>query len=131
MTKLLPPKYRKMNPVDFFILEQPKKLQPLLKKLRYIILSSSPHIEEKIVYNIPFYYLHKRIFYVNPQNTFVELGFCNGFLISEYPILESKNRTQVKTISYNSLQDVDEEILMSILQEAILLNEWKNAKKKS
>lgn len=119
-----------MSPIDYFILDQPEKLQPILKNLRSIIISCSPHIEEKMVYGIPFFYLQKRVFYLNPKNNFVELGFCNGYLISDHPSLESKNRTQVKTITFSHFKDVDEESLREILQEAILVNEFLARKKK-
>lgn len=119
-----------MSPIDYFILDQPEKLQPILKKLRSIIISCSPHIEEKMVYGIPFFYLHKRIFYLNPKPSFVELGFCNGFLISDHPMLESKNRTQVKTITFHHFNDVQEKSLREIVQEAILVNEFLSGKKK-
>jgi uncharacterized protein YdhG (YjbR/CyaY superfamily) len=53
-----------VSPVEFFIIEQPPEVRPMLKKLRHLILSASPKIEEKLVYNIPFFYGRKRIFYL-------------------------------------------------------------------
>jgi hypothetical protein len=80
-----------MSPVEIFILDQPENLKPILKKLRGLILSSSPFIAEKLVFNIPFFYGKKRIFYVNPQKSWVDLGFCEGYLLAENPVLETKN----------------------------------------
>ncbi len=118
-----------MSPIEIFILEKPEKLRPTLKKLRGLILSASPFIEEKMVYNIPFFYGKKRIFYLNPQETWVDLGFCEGYLLSDHPVLQTKNRTQVKTIRFNKIEEIEEDVLLPIIHEAIIIDEVKNRKK--
>ena len=119
-----------MSPVEIFILDQPEKLKPVLKKLRGIILSASPFLEEKLVYNIPFFYGKKRIFYLNPQETWVDIGFCDGHLLAENPILETKERTLVKTIRYHSFNEIKEDDLLPIIHEAIIIDQIKNNKAK-
>jgi len=119
-----------MSPVEIFILEQPDKLKPVLKKLRALILSASPFIEEKLVYNIPFFYGKKRIFYLNPQKTWVDLGFCEGYLLAENPILQTKERTQVKTIRYTTISEIIDDDLLPIIHEAIIIDQLKNKKGK-
>lgn len=109
-----------MIPVEEYCLELPKHIQPILKKLRLLILSTTPNLEERIIYGIPFFYLKKRIFYLNPTKYGIDLGFCEGYLLSEHPIVDIKNRSKVRTISYNSPKQIDEEILIPILHEAIL-----------
>lgn len=108
-----------MTQVEEFILEQPENIQLLLKKLRFLILNSAPQIEERIVYGIPFFHLKKRIFYLTLKKERVDLGFCEGYLLSEHSILEIKGRSHVRTISYFSHEEIDEDILTPILQEAI------------
>ena len=93
-----------MSPAEEFISDQSNRLKPILKKLHYLIISSSPYVEDRIVFGIPFYYGRKRIFYINPQKQSVDLGFCEGNLLSENPILKTKNRKQVKT-KYSTLCD--------------------------
>ena len=119
-----------MSPVEIFILDQPEKLRPVLKRLRGLILSASPYIEEKLVYNIPFFYGKKRIFYLNPQETWVDLGFCDGHLIANNPILETKDRTQVKTVRFYSFNEIIDEELLPIIHEAILIDQIKSKKRK-
>ena len=119
-----------MLPVEIFILDQPENLRPVLKKLRGIILSASPFLEEKLVYNIPFYYGLKRIFYLNPQDNWVDLGFCEGFLLTENPILQTKNRTQVKTIRFFSISEINEDDVLPIIHEAIINDQARNKKRK-
>jgi hypothetical protein len=119
-----------MSPVEIFILDQPENLGPMLKKLRGLILSASPYLEEKLVYNIPFFYGLKRIFYLNPQETWVDLGFCEGYMLGENPVLQTKNRTQVKTIRFYSINEIDENIVLPIIHEAIIIDQIKNKKGK-
>lgn len=129
MTRRRHRKSSRMSPVEFFILDQPEELKPIIKKLRELILSASPFIEEKMLYNIPFFYGTKRIFYINPQKKWVDLGFCQGYLLGENEVLQSKNRTQVKTIRFISSEEIKDDILLPIIHEAIIIDQLKNNKK--
>ncbi len=119
-----------MSPVEIYILEQPSELRPILKKLRYLILSAAPQITEKLVYNIPFFYGKKRIFYLNPLKDGVDLGFCDGYLISDNPVLERKSRSQVRTIFYCHPAEIDEEVLLPLIHEAIIIDQNKPKRKR-
>lgn len=110
-----------MNVVEEFILEHPKEIQNILKKLRFLILASAPQLTEKISHGIPFFSLKKRIFYLNPGKNHVDLGFCDGHLLSENPLLETKNRTQIKTIRFNRADELNETNLLPVIHEAILI----------
>jgi len=93
--------------------------------LRQLILSASPQIEEKLVFNIPFFYGRKRIFYLNPAKNGVDLGFCDGHLMAENPLLETKNRSQIRTAFFSHLSEIPDEILLPLIHEAIILDEIK------
>lgn len=114
-----------MSPVEEFILEQTQNIKPILYRVRELILSASPYIQEKMVYNIPFFYGKKRMFYLNPHKNGVELGFCYGYLMAEHDVLKSKNRSQVKTLSFYSPEDVQEETINPLIHEAILIDQVK------
>lgn len=119
-----------MSTVEEFIEEQPENLKPLIRKLHNLITSASPYIDDRLVYGIPFYYGKKRIFYIAPQKKSVDLGFCEGHLLSENQILETKNRTQVKTIRFNNINEINAEIILPLIHEAIIIDENRNSKKK-
>lgn len=101
----------------------------MLKKLRHLILSASPQIEEKLVYNIPFFYGRKRIFYLNPVKNGIDLGFCNGYIMEKNPLLETKNRSQIRTAFFNNLSEITEEILLPLIHEAIIIDQNKLKRK--
>ena len=112
-----------MSPVEEYILEQPGKVKSLILKLRDFIVSASPFIEEKLVYGIPFFYAKSRVFYINPKKDLIELGFCKGHLMAENPILRTKNRTQVKTIEFGELNEIEENTLLPLIHEGFIIDE--------
>ena len=82
-------------------------------------------LTDKIRYNIPFYYGHSWICYLNPVGEDrVELAFLRGNELSNAAgLLLSKGRKQVAGVEFASVQDIPKEALDDILQEAILLDE--------
>ncbi len=52
-----------MTSVNDYIAQQPKDIQPILEKVRQIILNASPNIVETIKYGMPTYVLSKNIFH--------------------------------------------------------------------
>lgn len=114
-----------MLDVEVFITEQPHNFQPIYKKLRFLITSQIPQIEEKMAYGIPFFYLKRRIFYLSPKKKDVELGFCDGYLLSDNPVLDVKGRSQVRTIFFSSHKEVDENIIIPLIHEAVIVQKQK------
>lgn len=115
-----------MTPVEQYILELPENLKPLVKKIRHLIISASPFIEEKLVYGIPFFYGKKRIFYITPKKDNIDFGFCNGYLMAENRLLQIKDRTQVRTITIYKLSEIKDEVLIPLIHEAIIIDENKD-----
>lgn len=89
------------------------------------LLMNHPSMVTKIRYNIPFYYQKSWICYLNPlKNGAVELVFLRANELSnEQGALQFNGRKQVAGLSYYSPQDIDENLLLEILGEAILLDE--------
>ena len=59
-----------MNEVTLYILQFPREVQVILNKIREIILSQAPEIEEHIAYGMPAYKLNKKplIYYAAFKN---------------------------------------------------------------
>lgn len=63
----------------------------IVEPLRELILSTIPDVREKLAYNVPFYYRHKRLCYLWPSSVpwgktrpeTVQLGFCYGHLLQD------------------------------------------------
>jgi hypothetical protein len=113
-----------MNPVESFIYNLGQPESEIAEILRHFILSLDPSIREKIAYGIPFFYKNKNICYLNPSSGGIDLGFVRGSKLQiQHPGIESKNRKMVRTIFLKKVDDIDFELLLSVMKEALYLDE--------
>jgi len=114
-----------LKTVDDYISNLTPRLSEVVLAIRDIILSSGPGIEECIKYKIPFYKRYSNICYINVRKEkIVDLGFTKGYLLSNHQdLLEAKGRAQVKTITFETVDDIDENQIAEIISEAILIDE--------
>ena len=114
-----------MDPVDEFIASAKPELQPILQRLRHIVLKTSPLISEEIKWKIPYYSYNGMLCYLNPRKKSVDLGFSYGAKLSNAQGLLTGSGSVVKHITIYSLDEIDEDGIMSVLKEAMYLNEIK------
>lgn len=111
-----------MKPAEVYILNQPEPFKSILMHLQILIESAFPEANLLFKWKIPFYYLDDKPFcYLNPSKKkgFVDVGFWVSSHLSKYnEFLISDNRKVVKSLRYFSINDIDEEILLSVLEEA-------------
>jgi len=112
-----------MEQVEVFIEAQAEPTQSLLWYLHELLLSY-PEVTAKIRYNIPFYYRKSWICYLNPLKTGgVELAFTRGNELSNAQgLLQFNGRKQVAGVAFAKKEDISDEVLHEILQEALLLD---------
>ncbi len=91
--------------------------------LRKIILECMPDCKEKLAYNVPFYYRHSRICFIWPASVpwgkvaqGVAIGFCKGDSLMDESFATTK-------FTFNSIDEIDVDLLKQQIQEAILLDE--------
>jgi len=120
-----------MSAPENYIYSAPEKYRELLYRLREILLNASPHIAEKIAYMVPFYKHFGMLCYIAHGKRGVEVGFWRGNELSnEQGVLIADGRKIVRSLVYEKTEDLDENILLEIVQEAMLLNEQRMKKKK-
>ena len=127
--------------IDDFLEYLPDDERRITDKLRKIVLDCLPDGKEKLAYNVPFYYQHKRICYIWPSSIpwgaiketgVVEFGFCQGVRMSDdIGFLNKGNRKEIATVKFRSVKDIDADLLRSYIFEAIFLDEQDAVKKKS
>lgn len=92
--------------------------------LQGLIMAAAPGMEESLSYKIPFFSRHKKICYLSHNKEGMYLGFLKGHQMSlANGLLSMQGRKQVASVSYRSVEDVDESMLYEVLQEALLLDE--------
>ncbi len=91
----------------------------------HTLLTQQLGLNCKIRFKIPFYDLRTWICYLNPTKSGgVDFAFIRGNELSNSQgILEDRGRNQVRSIEFKSLEEIPEESLYEILQEALLLDE--------
>jgi len=107
----------------------PKDELKLLLHLRTIIFDCIPDCKEKLSYNVPYYKKNSNICFLWPasitwgnikQKGTIRLGFTKGYLMrDEINFLEKGERKQVFWKDYNSISDIDIDLLKTYLFEAI------------
>ena len=90
--------------------------------LQVIIENSLPDVELKYKWRIPCYYVGKKpICYLNQSKDYVDVGFWHSAHLTKYDAyLVSENRKVVKSLRYISLEEIDDEIFITILKEVAL-----------
>ena len=111
-----------------FINDQPQPQREMMTILRSWILDLGPHTQEKISYKIPYFSFYGTMCYLSPQEDGVDLGFTKGYELSDdQKMLESKGRKQVKSVTFYSVAELEEneDAIRHILNEAAILNEYR------
>jgi hypothetical protein len=109
-----------MNPAEEYILRQPEPYKSIFLFLQSIIERNVAGVELKYKYRIPFYYLEGRPFcYLNRAKDFVDLGFWNAAHLSVHlDKMEKAGRKVMRSLRYKSLEEIDTEVLTSVLKDA-------------
>lgn len=134
-------KPNKFQNVTFLSIEEfleylPDDERIIVERLRKIIFSTIPAIHEKLSYNVPYFALNRNICFIwpssipwgNVRTKGVRFGFTNGHLLSNLDgYLEKAHRKQVCWRDLYLVQDINIEIIRSLLIEAALLDEEREA----
>ncbi|WP_339661699.1 DUF1801 domain-containing protein [uncultured Polaribacter sp.] len=116
-----------MKPAEEYILNQPEPYKTILLHLQILIENRFPEVDLKFKWKIPFYYLDDKPFcYLNPSKKkgYVDVVFWVSVHLTKYnEFLISDNRKVVKSLRYFKLEEINEEILLSVLEEAHQLKE--------
>lgn len=125
--------------VDEFLDYLPEEELKVVKFLRKIIFDCLPDITEKLSYNVPFYKIHKGLFFIWPSSvkwgkghswTGVRFGFQQGNLLSdEINYLDKGERKQVYWKNFSTIKEIDTDLLRSYIFEAAIADQ-QSAKQK-
>ena len=111
-----------MNPADHYIYNQPEPYKGILMHLQMMIETTLPGVELKFKWNIPCFYIGKSpICYLNANHKkkFVDIAFWNSAHLTKHlNVLVSENRKVVRSLRYTTLEEIDNDILVDVLQDA-------------
>ena len=116
-----------MNPAENFILNKTEPYRSMLLHLQMVIEHTLPDVELKFKWKVPFYYVGKRpVCFLNQSKDYVDVGFWNAaHLTVNIDQLTTANRKMMKSLRYKSLEEINDQILIEILQEAYKIRDKK------
>ena len=112
-----------MKPAELYILNQPENYRNILFHIIDVVQNTIPDVTLEYKWTVPyFYYKKKPLCYLNASHKygFVDVGFAKGFQIKNYQdyLIADNGRNTVKSLRYFSLEQIDNDILISVLEEA-------------
>ena len=123
-----------MNPVESYIYHLEGEEREIASYL-HDLLTQRYGMSYKLRYRVPFYDLKKWLCYINPQKKRkalnqqdigggIELCFLHGrWMEDPQGALDAKDRVQISGITYLSLEEIDEDVLIVLIEEAIEIDE--------
>ena len=115
--------------VDEFLDFLPEEELKITLRLRKIVLECIPNVKEKLSYNVPYYFLKKRICFIWPASILwgkkqtyegVRFGFTSGYLLQdETGYLDKGDRKEVYWHDFKSLKEIEEDVLKSFIFQAV------------
>ncbi len=110
--------------VQEYILLQKTQFQPLLNRIAEFISMEFPELEVKMAYQLPFYYLRKRVLYLSViSDQHVRLGFCRGAELAKEGIPFTGYSDEVSYLDYQNEDQVDFELIRQNILLAIELDQ--------
>ena len=115
-----------MKPADLYLLNQPDMYRDILLHIVSVIENTIPEVTLEYKWTVPYFYYKKKPFcYRNASHKhhFVDIGFAKGFQLKQNQqyLVADNGRNTVKSLRYYSLDEVDNEVLISVLKEVISL----------
>lgn len=111
-----------MKPAEAYILNQSEPFKSILLHLQILIEATFPKVDLQFKWKIPFYYLNERPFcYLNASKKkgYVDVVFWVSAHLTKYnEFLISDNRKVVKSLRYYKLEEIDQKVLLTVLDEA-------------
>lgn len=110
-----------MKPAEEYILSRPEPFKSILLHVQLLIESTYSNAELRYKWKIPVYYIDKNPFcYLNAslKKGYVDVCFWVSAHLKYNEHLVTEGRKVVKSLRYFKIEDINEEVLFSVLEEA-------------
>ena len=115
-----------MNPAEAHILKQPEPYKSIFLHLQVLIEHTLPEADLLFKWRMPCYYIDKRpMCYINQSKDYVDVGFWHSAHLSKKwdDYLITENRKVVKSLRYKTVEDINNDVFISILKDVEGLKE--------
>ncbi len=109
-----------MNPAEEYILKQQEPFKSILLHLQVIVETTLPDVELLFKWRVPFYYEGQHpVCYLNVTKGYVDVGFWGAqYFTKHLDKLESDKRKYVKSLRYRTIEEIDDQVLIEVLEQA-------------
>jgi hypothetical protein len=113
-----------MHPAEAYILKQEEPYKTILLQLQSIIEAVAPAAELLYKWRIPFYYNNGiPLCFLNQSKDYVDLAFWHFDQLEKYSeYFVDANRKSVRSLRYRSVEDINDEIVVYVLQKQLEIN---------
>ena len=113
-----------MNPAEDYILKQQEPFKSILLQLQTIIEAVVPDVEMRYKWRIPVFYSNGiSICYLNQSKDYVDFAFWHRKQIDKYQEhFVISNRKSVGSLRYKSVDDIQDDVIVYVLQEQLRIN---------
>ncbi len=106
----------------------------IVELLRELILETVPDVQERLAYNVSFYYRNRRMAFIWPASVpwgNIKEGVALGFVAGNALLKTDVNAaSKVVRIVFKSVSEIDPEWVRKLLYEAILVDDQFNTDRK-
>lgn len=111
-----------MRPADLYILNQPENYRNMLLHIIAVVEIDISEATLEFKWKIPFFYYKKKPFCflnVSHKRAYVDIVFSKGYqLKGNLDLLIGDGRNTYKSLRYIALEEIDNSILISVIEEA-------------
>ena len=107
--------------IDMYIFDKEEPIRSVLDYVHHLVHHISPSVQSSIKWKVPYYAVNQAILYLNPKvkEGYVEACFPRGRSFTNKHLLDFKDRKVVGGYRLYALEDINEEHLQILLNEAI------------
>lgn len=110
-----------MKPAAQYVLNQPEPYKAILLHLQVLIETNFSDVDLQYKWKMPVYYLNgHQLCYINSsiKKGYVDVGFWAKDVLQEFDaFLISEGRKVVKSLRYKSIEDINEEVFLQVVNE--------------
>lgn len=111
-----------MNPAEEYILSREEPYRSILLHVRAVIEMVISEVDMKYKWNIPCFYAGKQpICYLNAsyKGKYVDIAFWNSAHLTKHlDKMVTEKRKVVKSLRFTTLEEIEDNILIAVLQDA-------------
>ena len=108
--------------VDTYVSSLPSLMQQMVNKMRALVAAAAPEAIETLKWAQPVYEANGPFGYIKAHGKHVNLGFWRGAMLDAPAGILEGDGDKMRHIKFPALGAIDEELVKTLVRQAVLLN---------